>query len=87
MRGKPVSKVIIDELPGAPEPEVTADVVMKPISPDWPEARVCARIDLALRMGIPWSVIAADLGVVGKREAKRLRRDLEHKVRLRQLAG
>jgi hypothetical protein len=82
-----VSTVITDELTGAPGTGAGSEVVMRPISPDWPEARVCARIDLALRMGIPWSVIAADLGVAGKREAKRLRRDLEHKVRLRQLAG
>jgi hypothetical protein len=66
---------------------VTAEVTFKPIDPAWPEARKAAGIDLALRSGSTWQQVAAALGLPGKREAKRYRRELEHQVRLRQLAG
>lgn len=61
--------------------------ILKPISAEWPEARLAAKIDLWRRMGISWQAIADELGLPGKYEAKRKRKELEHRVRLRQLAG
>lgn len=61
--------------------------LLKPIDPDWPEARQLTMIGLALGRGMPWAAVARALGVADKRAAKRLRRELEHRVRLRQLAG
>lgn len=66
---------------------MTEEKILLPIDPEWPEARVCAKIDFWRASGVPWEAIAGELGVPDKRTAKRLRRHLEHQVRLRQLAG
>jgi hypothetical protein len=66
---------------------MTEDELLRPIDPDWPEARQAAYIDIALRSGVPWKVIAAGLRLPDKRAAKRYRRELEHRVMLRQLTG
>ena len=87
MRGRAVRKVITDELAATREPGVTAEVVMRPISPEWPEARLAARIDFYRSQGVPWQAIADELGLPDKRAVKRRRRELEHMVRVRQLAG
>lgn len=66
---------------------MSTEAIVKPISAEWPEARLAAKIDLARMQGIPWSAIAAELGLPDKYAVKRRRRELEHLVRLRQLAG
>ena len=66
---------------------MSGEVVFKPIDPAWPEARKAAGIDLALRSGNTWEQVASALGLPDKRAAKKYRRELEHRVRLRQLAA
>lgn len=66
---------------------MTEEKILKPISADWPEARTAARIDVYRAAGVPWAAIAAELGLPDKRAVKRLRKDLERRVLLRQLGG
>lgn len=66
---------------------MSEEKILRPISPDWPEARLAARIDVYRANGVPWQAIAAEIGVADKYAAKRLRKDLERRVLLRQLAG
>lgn len=66
---------------------MTEAKVLLPIDPDWPEARQLALIEISLRQGMPWAAVATALGVPDKRAAKRMRRDLEHRVRLRQMTA
>lgn len=66
---------------------MTGEVTFKPISGEWPEARLAARIDFWRMQGIPWQAIADELGLPDKRAVKRRRRELGHMIRLRQLAG
>lgn len=61
--------------------------ILKPISAEWPEARIVAKIDFYRSQGVPWQAIADELGLPDKRAVKRRRRELEHMVRVRQLAG
>lgn len=59
---------------------------LRPIDPGDPDIRKLAMIELAWTRGIPWTAIATSLGVRDKRAAKRIRNDLERRIRLKQHA-
>lgn len=63
------------------------ETVLRPIDPAWPEARKLALIQVALNAGMPWAAVARALKVATAGEAKKIKRELERKVRQRQLAG
>ncbi len=59
---------------------------IRPLDPDDPDVRKLALIELALARGMPWTAIAAALQVKDKQEAKRVKAELERRVKAKQLA-
>ncbi len=59
---------------------------IRPLDPDDPDVRKLALIELALARGMPWTAIAAALRVKDKQEAKRVKAQLEQRVKAKQLA-
>jgi hypothetical protein len=57
---------------------------LRPIDPDDPDVRKLAYIEVARQRGMPWKMIAAALKVPDEYAAKRLRRELAHRIRLKQ---
>jgi hypothetical protein len=66
---------------------VTEAPAIKPIDPQDVNVQQAAFIDLARKRGISWAAIAAQLGLPDKRAVKRYRRELGHRIRLRQMIG
>ena len=65
---------------------VTGTPDIRPLDPNDPDVRKLALIDLALSRGMPWAAVAKALGVEGKTQAKKVRADLERRVKAKQLA-
>ena len=59
---------------------------VRPLDPNDPDVRKLALIELAHERGMPWSAIAAVLGVRDKQAAKKLRDQLARRVKAKQLA-
>lgn len=57
---------------------------LRPIDTNDPDVQKLAVIEIAWQRGIPWSAIAATLGLRDKRAAKRMRNDLDKRIRLKQ---
>lgn len=65
---------------------VTGTPDIRPLDPNDPDVRKLALIDLALARGMPWAAVAKALGVQSKTQAKKVRADLERRVKAKQLA-
>lgn len=59
---------------------------IRPLDPNDPDVRKLALIELALSRGMPWTAIAAALGARDKQEAKKVKAELERRVRAKQLS-
>jgi hypothetical protein len=59
---------------------------IRPLDPDDPDVRKLALIDLAVQRGVPWGSIAAVLGAVDKQRAKKIRAQLEKRIKAKQRA-
>lgn len=66
---------------------MTGEKMLRPIDPAWPEVRKLALIATALDNGRTWAEVASVLRAGSVGEAKKIRRELERKVRARQAAG
>lgn len=66
---------------------MAGEKVLKPIDPEWPEARALILIGTALGAGRTWAEVAVALGVSSAAEAKKRKRELERKITARQMAG
>lgn len=60
---------------------------IRPLDPNDPDVRKLALIEVALQRNMPWSMIARALGVQDKQQAKRIKAQLEKRVRARQTAA
>lgn len=65
---------------------VTEAPALKPLNPADPDTRKLALIELALSRGMPWAAVARALKVKDKAAAKRVKRELEARVRARQVS-
>ena len=65
---------------------VTGTPDIRPLDPNDPDVRKLALIDLALSRNMPWAAVAKALGVQSKMQAKKVRADLERRVKAKQLA-
>lgn len=57
---------------------------IRPLDPNDPDVRKLALIEVALQRNMPWSMIARALGVQDKQQAKRIKAQLEKRVRGKQ---
>lgn len=58
---------------------------IRPLDPNDPDVRKLALIELALSRGMPWTAIATALGATDKQHAKRMKAELERRVKAKQL--
>jgi hypothetical protein len=59
----------------------------RPLNPMDPDVRKLALIELSLQRDMPWAAIAAALRVRDRNEAKKLKAELEKRVRAKQYAA
>jgi hypothetical protein len=59
---------------------------IRPLDPRDPDVQKLALIELALSRNMPWTAIAAALGAKDKAAAKKIKAELEKRVKAKQLA-
>lgn len=59
---------------------------VRPLDPHDPDVRRLALIELAQQRGMPWAAICAALGARDKNHAKKIKVDLERRIRAKRYA-